>query len=199
MGYLNALSLSSIASAPEDRVATAAIGAVTGGAESGTPALVMAVVILVSTFGCLNGLILSGSRVLYAMSRDGLFLKSLARVAPRTLIPVNALGAQALWAALLCLSGTYGDLLDYVIPTVLIFYVATIAGRWKLARTTPSLVAKTWADRIVPVLYVIATLYVTLALAIYKPRYTLWGFVIVALGIPAYLFFKSRQTPAPQP
>jgi len=60
-------------------------------------------------------------------------------------------------------------------------------------------VAKTWADRIVPVLYVIATLYVTLALAIYKPRYTLWGFVIVALGIPAYLFFKSRQTPAPQP
>lgn len=199
VGYLNALPLSGIASAPEDRVATAAIGAVTGGTESGTPALIMAVVILVSTFGCLNGLILSGSRVLYAMSRDGLFFKSLSRVAPKTLIPVNALGAQATWAAVLCLSGTYSDLLDYVITTVLIFYIATIAGRWKLARTNPTLAPKTWADRVVPVLYVAATVYVTIALAIYKPTYTVPGLVIVALGVPAYFFFKARRTPAQQP
>ncbi len=193
VGYLNALPLSGIASAPEDRVATAAIGAVTGSAESGVPALIMAVVILVSTFGCLNGLILAGSRVLYAMSRDGLFFNALGQVAPRTLIPVNALGAQAAWAAVLCLSGKYGNLLDYVIPAVLIFYVATIAGRWKLASTNPALAPKTLADKIVPVLYAAATLYVTVALAIYKPDYTVPGLVIVALGIPAYYFFKSQN------
>ncbi|MGA7993179.1 MAG: amino acid permease [Thermoanaerobaculia bacterium] len=196
VGYLNALPVSGIASAAEDRVATAAIGAVTGSAESGTPALVMAVVILVSTFGCLNGLILSGARVLYAMSRDGLFFPSLGRVAPRTLIPVNALGAQATWAAVLCLSGKYGDLLDYVITTVLIFYIATIAGRWKLARENPALAPKTWADRVVPVLYVAATLYVSVALAIYKPTYTVPGLVIVALGVPAYFFFRARRPAA---
>jgi APA family basic amino acid/polyamine antiporter len=196
VGYLNALPLSGIASAAEDRVATAAIGAVTGSAESGTPALVMAVVILISTFGCLNGLILSGARVLYAMSRDGLFFPSLGRVAPRTLIPVNALGAQATWAAVLCLSGKYGDLLDFVITTVLIFYIATIAGRWKLARENPALAPRTWADRVVPVLYVAATLYVSVALAIYKPAYTVPGLVIVALGVPAYYFFRLRGTAA---
>jgi basic amino acid/polyamine antiporter, APA family len=198
IGYLNALPLAGIAGAPEDRVATAAIGAVSGGTESGTPALIMAVVILVSTFGCLNGLILSGSRVLYAMSRDGLFLKSLARVAPRTMIPVNALGAQATWAAILCLSGKYNDLLDYVIPTVLMFYIATIAGRWRLARTNPALAPTSWADRVVPVLYVAATAYVTIALVVFKPAFTVSGLAIVALGIPAYFFFKARGEVAPQ-
>jgi APA family basic amino acid/polyamine antiporter len=112
---------------------------------------------------------------------------------------VNALGAQATWAAVLCLSGTYSDLLDYVITTVLIFYIATIAGRWKLARTNPALAPTTWADRVVPALYVAATLYVTIALALYKPTYTVPGLVIVALGVPAYFFFRARGTPAPQP
>ena len=195
VGYLNALPLAGIAQAPEDRVATAAIGAVTGSPESGTPSLIMAIVILVSTFGCLNGLILSGARVLYAMSRDGLFFPGLGRVATRTMIPVNALGAQAVWAGLLCLTGTYSDLLDYVITTVLIFYIATIVGRWKLARTNPALAAKSWADRIVPVLYVAATVYVSLALAIYKPTYTVPGLIIVALGIPAFYFFKKQGQP----
>ena len=152
----------------------------------------MACIILVSTFGCLNGLILSGSRVLYAMSRDGLFLPAFAELAPRTMIPVNALVAQFLWAAVLCLSGTYGDLLDYVIATVLIFYIATIVGRWKLARTNPALAPRSLADRIVPVLYVAATLYVTVALALYKPAYTVPGIVIVALGVPAFFLFRRK-------
>ncbi|MCM3875824.1 MAG: amino acid permease [Thermoanaerobaculia bacterium] len=193
VGYLSALPLSGIASAPEDRVATAAIGAVSGSAEAGTPALIMACVILVSTFGCLNGLILSGSRVLYAMSRDGLFLPAFGEVAPRTMIPVNALVAQFLWSAVLCLSGTYGDLLDYVITTVLIFYIATIVGRWKLARTNPALAPRSFLDRIVPVLYVAATSYVTIALALYKPAYTVPGLVIVALGIPAFFLFRRKR------
>jgi APA family basic amino acid/polyamine antiporter len=193
VGYLNALPLSGIAGAPEDRVATAAIGAVAGSAEAGTPALIMACVILVSTFGCLNGLILSGSRVLYAMSRDRLFFPTFADVTPRTSIPVNALVAQSLWAGLLCLSGKYGDLLDYVIPTVLMFYIATIVGRWKLSRTNPTVAPTSIADRVVPVLYVAATVYVTIALIVFKPTFTLRGLIIVALGVPAYYVFRRRK------
>ncbi len=193
VGYLSALPLSGIAGAPEDRVATAAIGAVSGTAETGTPALIMACVILVSTFGCLNGLILSGSRVLYAMSRDGLFLPAFGEVAPKTMIPVNALAAQFLWSALLCLSGKYSDLLDYVIPTVLMFYIATIVGRWKLARTNPALAPRSLGDRVIPVLYVIATVYVTIALVIFKPTFTVRGLVIVALGIPAFFLFRRKR------
>jgi APA family basic amino acid/polyamine antiporter len=192
VGYLSALPLSGIASAPEDRVATAAIGAVSGSAEAGTPALIMACIILVSTFGCLNGLILAGSRVLYAMSRDGLFLPAFSEVAPKTMIPVNALVAQFLWSALLCLSGRYGDLLDYVIPTVLMFYIATIVGRWKLARTNPALAPRSLADRVIPVLYVIATVYVTIALVVFKPTFTVRGLVIVALGVPAFFLFRKK-------
>jgi APA family basic amino acid/polyamine antiporter len=192
IGYLNALPLGGIAGAPEDRVATAAIGAVSGSAEAGTPALIMACVILVSTFGCLNGLILSGSRVLYAMSRDGLFLPAFGEVATKTMIPVKALVAQFLWSALLCLSGKYGDLLDYVIPTVLMFYIATIVGRWKLARTVPALAPRSLGDRVIPVLYVIATVYVTIALVIFKPTFTVRGLVIVALGVPAFFLFRRK-------
>ena len=98
----------------------------------------------------------------------------------------------------MCLSGTYNDLLDYVIPTVLMFYIATIAGRWKLARENPALAPKTLADRVVPVLYVAATLYVTIALVVFKPVYTVRGLAIVALGVPAYFFFRARGTRAPE-
>jgi APA family basic amino acid/polyamine antiporter len=192
VGYLSVLPVEGIAHAPEDRVATAAIGAVAGAGETGTAATIMACVILVSTFGCLNGLILAGARVLYAMSRDGLFLPVFAEVAPKTQIPVAALVAQAVWSAALCLSGKYNDLLDYVIATVLIFYIATIVGRWKLARTVPALAPRSLTDRVVPVLYVAATLYVTVALAIYKPAYTVPGLVIVALGVPAFFLFRRR-------
>ena len=196
VGYLNALPLGSIAAAPEDRVATASIAAVAGGSETGLASAVMAIVILVSTFGCLNGLILAGARVLYAMSRDRLFFPVFAEISPKTQIPVAALVAQAVWASLLCVSGKYGDLLDYVITTVLVFYIATIVGRWRLARTIPSLEARTLAERIVPALYVAATAYVSIALALYKPAYTVPGLLIVAIGVPAYFVFR-RTTGGP--
>ncbi|HQR45607.1 MAG TPA: amino acid permease [Thermoanaerobaculia bacterium] len=193
VGYLNALPLGAIAGAPEDRVATASIAAAAGGSEAGLASMVMAIVILVSTFGCLNGLILSGARVLYAMSRDRLFFPVFGEVSPKTQIPVAALVAQGVWASLLCLSGKYGDFLDYVITTVLVFYIATIVGRWRLARTVPALEARTAAERIVPVLYVAATAYVSVALAIYKPAYTVPGLAIVALGVPAFFVFRRRN------
>jgi APA family basic amino acid/polyamine antiporter len=193
VGFLNALPLGSIAAAPEDRVATASIAAVAGGSETGLASAVMAIVILVSTFGCLNGLILAGARVLYAMSRDRLFFPVFAEISPKTQIPVAALVAQAVWASLLCVSGKYGDLLDYVITTVLVFYIATIVGGWRLARTIPALEARTLAERIVPVLYVAATAYVSIALALYKPAYTVPGLLIVAVGVPAYFLFRRTS------
>jgi len=127
------------------------------------------------------------------MSRDRLFFPLFAEVSAKSQIPVPALVAQGVWASLLCLSGKYGDLLDYVITTVLVFYIATIVGRWRLARTTPGLEARTAAERIVPVLYVAATAYVSIALALYKPAYTIPGLLIVALGVPAFFVFRRRN------
>ena len=190
IGYLNVLPIEAIAHAPgPDRVATAAVSAL---APGGTAALVMAAIILVSTFGCLNGLILSGSRVLYAMSRDRLFFSALAKVDPKTEIPVGALVLQAVWSGVLALTGRYGDLLDFVMIAVLGFYVATIVGRWKLARSMPSLAAHGIADRIVPIAYVALVVYVCVGEIMLKPAYPIWSLVIVATGVPAYFLFRRR-------
>lgn len=189
VGYLNVLPVDGIAHAPQDRVATAAVGTLAHGAVA---AKVMAVVILVSTFGCLNGLILSGSRVLYAMSRDGLFLPGLAKVHPRTEIPVAALLLQAVWSGALALSGKYGDLLDFVMIAVLAFYVATILGRFKLSRSVPALRPEGLADWIVPAAYVVLVLYVCVGEIFVKPLYPAWSLVIVATGVPAFFLFRRR-------
>ena len=127
------------------------------------------------------------------MARDGVFFRKAGSLNSRS-VPGAALTVQGIWACLLCLSGTYGDLLDYVIATVLIFYIATIVGRWKLARTVPALAPGSLGDRLVPILYVAATSYVTVALAIYKPAYTIPGLVIVALGVPAFFVFRRKAT-----
>jgi APA family basic amino acid/polyamine antiporter len=190
VGYVNVLPAAQIANAPQDRVATAAIGALF---PSGPAAGLMAAVILVSTFGCLNGLILAGARVLYAMSRDGLFLAPLGRVDEQTKIPVPALVAQGVWAALLTLSGKYGDLLDFVMIAVLAFYVATIVGRFKLARSVPSLAPRGLADRLVPAVYVALVLYVCIGEIYVKPAYPVWSLVIVLTGIPAFFAFRHRN------
>jgi APA family basic amino acid/polyamine antiporter len=190
VGYLNVLPAGAIANAPQDRVATAAIGALF---PSGPAAGLMAAVILVSTFGCLNGLILAGARVLYAMSRDGLFLDPLGRVDEKTQIPVPALILQGVWSAALALSGKYGDLLDFVMIAVLAFYVATILGRFKLARSVPSLAPRGLLDRLVPAVYVALVLYVCIGEIYVKPAYPVWSLVIVLTGIPAFFAFRHRS------
>lgn len=189
VGYLNVLSVGEIAGAPQDRVATAAVSGI---APGGPAPLVMAGIILVSTFGCLNGLILSGSRVLFAMSRDRLFFPSLAVTDAKTDIPVRALVVQGVWSGLLALTGKYGDLLDFVMIAVLGFYVVTILGRWKLAARVPELAPRTLADRVVPVLYVLLVLYVCAGVIRVKPAYPAWSLVIVATGIPAYFALRRR-------
>ena len=181
---------------PEDRVGTAAMLQMFGGSGAG----LMAIAILISTFGCCNGLILSGARVYYAMARDGLFFKSTGAVHPKYLTPKNALIVQGIWTCLLCLSGTYGQLLDYIIFAVLVFYILTIAGLFVLRRTRPQ------AERpyraigypVLPAIYIVMALFIDVVLLRYKPQYTWPGLIIVLLGIPVYLIWSRRSAGAAQ-
>jgi len=182
--------------ATSDRVGTAALQQMFGAPGAG----LMAVAILISTFGCCNGLILSGARVYYAMARDGLFFKATGAVQPKYLTPKNALIVQGIWTCLLCLSGTYNDLLNYVIFAVLVFYILTIAGLFVLRRTRPQ------AERpyravgypVLPAIYIVMALFIDIVLLRYKPQYTWPGLIIVLLGIPVYLIWSRRSAGAAQ-
>ncbi len=176
--------------ATEERVATAVMQVMFGAMG----AAIMAIAIMVSTFGCNNGLILSGARVYYAMAKDGLFFRSAGQVHARYRTPVASLVVQAAWTSILCLSGTYGQLLDYIVFAVLVFYILTILGLFVLRRTRPE------AERpyraigypVLPALYILMALFIDVVLLRYKPQYTWPGLIIVLLGIPVY-FLWSRH------
>ena len=177
--------------APADRVGTAVMQQMFGG----TGASLMAVAILLSTFGCCNGLILAGARVYYAMAKDGLFFKKVAQINPAYKTPVVSLVVQCIWTCLLCLSGTYGQLLDYIIFAVLVFYILTIGGLFVLRYKRPD------AERpyravgypILPGIYILMALFIDVVLLRYKPQYTWPGLIIVLLGIPVYFIWSSRS------
>ena len=189
--YTGALSLPEIASAPQDRVGVAVAERILGSA--GTQA--MAILIMVSTFGCINGMILSGSRVYYTMANDGLFFRATGKLNANQ-VPARALWVQGLWASVLCLSGRYGDLLDYVVFAVLIFYILTIAGIFKLRRTRPDTERpyRAFGYPLLPALYMVLALVMGICLLIWKPQFTLPGLGLVLLGIPVYfLAIRGRQ------
>jgi APA family basic amino acid/polyamine antiporter len=181
--------------ASEDRVATAVMEQ----AFAGYGAKLMAAVILISTFGCVNGLLMAGARVYYAMSRDGLFFKSVGRLSERSGsgggTPVNSLWVQWAWTCLLCLSGSYGQLLDYVIFAVLVFYILTITGLFVLRRTRPEAVRpyRAFGYPVLPALYIVMALWICVVLLRYKPQYTWPGLMIVLLGIPVYLVWTRMS------
>ncbi|HKR94925.1 MAG TPA: amino acid permease, partial [Candidatus Angelobacter sp.] len=182
--------------ATADRVGTAAMQQM----FHNNGAALMALAILISTFGCCNGLILSGARVYYAMAKDGLFFKSTGKVHPKYLTPKNALIVQGIWTCVLCLSGTYNDLLNYVIFAVLVFYILTITGLFVLRHTQPQ------AERpyraigypILPAIYIVMALFIDIVLLRYKPQYTWPGLIIVLLGIPVYLIWSRKGSAAAQ-
>ena len=190
--YLSVLPMAAIQNAPQDRVATAVMQAAFGGVG----AKLMAGAILVSTFGCVNGMLLAGARVYYAMSRDGLFFKSTGVLDAKTKAPVNALWMQCGWACLLCLSGQYGNLLDYVIFAVLVFYVLTIIGLFVLRRTRPEAVRpyRAIGYPVLPALYIVMAVWICGVLLRYKPQYTWPGLLLVLLGVPVYWIWKRKQT-----
>ena len=200
LAYLLALPLNQIQNAPDDRVATAALNAILGPAG----AVVMAVAIIISTFGCNNGLILAGSRVTYAMAKDGLFFRATGKLNSKG-VPGTALVYQGIWITVLLLlrtrnpDGTYGnlysDLLDYVVFSVLIFYVLTIAGIFVLRKKRPEAERpyRAFGFPIVPFLYIVAAMAIMFVLLLYKTQTTWPGLVIVLVGVPVY-FWWSRRT-----
>jgi basic amino acid/polyamine antiporter, APA family len=178
--------------ATDDRVATSAMSVVFGDSA----AVIMAVFIMISTFGCNNGLIMAGPRVYYAMAKDGLFFKRVGEINKKG-VPGFALVVQGIWAILLCLSGSYGNLLDYVIFAVLIFFTLTIFAIFILRVKRPELPRpyKAFGYPVIPALYILTTLTIMVILLIYKPDYTFPGLGIVILGIPVfYLWRKNNKT-----
>lgn len=188
--YLNVMTIPEIANAPSDRVALAAALKIFG--STGTTFI--ALMIMVSTFGCNNGLILSGSRVYYTMANDGLFLPAAKKLNKKG-VPGAALWMQFIWASALCLSGKYGDLLDFIIFTVLIFYILTIAGIFKLRRTQPDMPRpyKAFGYPFIPLLYIILAATICIVLLFYKPMYTWPGLIIVLAGIPIYYIVQKSN------
>jgi APA family basic amino acid/polyamine antiporter len=177
--------------AAEDRVGTAALEQIFGGAG----AFLMAGAILVSTFGCANGMTLAGARVYYAMSRDGLFFSSVGKLHPKYRTPVAGLIVQAVWAAVLCISGSYGQLLDYIVFAVLLFYILTIVGLFILRFKKPDEPRpyKAFGYPLLPALYIVMAAWICIVLLRYKPQYTWPGLILVLLGIPVYLFWSRRS------
>ena len=190
VAYLHVLPADAIAHAPQDRVGTAALEAMFG-----TPGLyIMAVAIMISTFGCNNGLILSGARVYYAMAVDNLFFKSAAVLHPQYKTPAVALVAQAVWTCVLCLSGTYGQLLNFVIFAAVAFYLVTAIGLFALRRKRPDIPrpVRTPGYPWLPALYVVLTGLIAIDLLVQKATqtYSFLGLGLVLLGVPVYYGWK---------
>ena len=188
--YVRALPFAAIQHAPEDRVATAVMEAILGSKGAG----LMAAAIVISTFGCMNGMSLAGARVYYAMARDRLFFSKVGKVNPRYRTPAVSLMVQAAWASLLTLTGTYNQLLDYVIFAVLLFYILTILGLFRLRRTRPDAPRpyRAWGYPFVPVLYIVLALFVEGALLMHRPARSLAGLGIVAVGVPIYFVWRRQ-------
>jgi basic amino acid/polyamine antiporter, APA family len=174
--------------ATDDRVATSAMSVVFGNSA----AVIMAVFIMISTFGCNNGLIMAGPRVYYAMAKDGLFFKKVGEI-NKNGVPGFALVVQGIWAVLLCLSGTYGNLLDYVIFAVLIFFTLTILAIFILRVKRPDIPRpyKAFGYPVIPSIYILTTITIMVILLIYKPSYTFPGLGMVILGIPVFYLWRK--------
>jgi len=176
--------------ATQDRVGTAALTAMLG--LSG--GVIMALIIMVSTFGCNNGLVLAGSRLYRSMALDGLFFDKMKNLNANG-VPGFALWVQFAWCSVLCLSGKYGDLLDYVMFAVMLFYILTVVGIFILRKKRPELERpyKAFGYPYLPILYIVLAGLFTLNLLFTKPQFTVPGLVIVGLGFPLYFWAKKRR------
>nr|MCU0402933.1 amino acid permease [Chitinophagaceae bacterium] len=188
--YTGVLTMPQIATAEKDRVAVEASQVIFG--DAGT--WIVAIMIMISTFGCNNGLILAGARVYYTMAKDGLFFKQAGNLNENN-VPGWALWVQFVIAALLCLSGRYGDLLDMISFVVVLFYVLTIIGIFILRRKQPDMERpyKAFGYPLLPSVYIFMGLAFCGLLLVYKPAYTWPGFIIVALGVPLYFLANAGK------
>ncbi|ODS89621.1 MAG: amino acid transporter [Chryseobacterium sp. SCN 40-13] len=189
--YLNALDRDGIAFADKNRPAVAASEVIFG--NTGT--VIMAVLVMISTFGCINGLVLAGSRVYQTMAKDGLFFKS-AMENNRHDVPEKSLWMQGIWASVLALSGQYGDLLDMISFVIVLFYMITVFGVIYLRFKKPELERpyKTWLYPITPLLYLFIGSAFCILLMMYKPQYTWPGFLLILIGLPVYWFINRKKS-----
>ena len=188
VSYLSVLPLEAIKTAPQDRVGTAAMQVVFGDVGR----TMMAILIMISTFGCNVGLILAGARVSWAMAKDGLFFRNVGTLDAKTGTPKMALWVQCIWTCVLAISGSYGQLLDYVIFAAVLFYFLTCVALFRLRSTQPSLErpVKALGYPWLPGLYLLLTGALLVILLLEKPLYTWPGLLIVAIGIPVYFIWK---------
>ena len=187
IAYLNVLPFCAIQNPPQDRVATLAIQQILGN----NGAIAMAIAIMISTFGCVNAMTIAGARVIYAMAKDGLFFKPFETLHPKFNSPNNALWVQCLWACVLALSGSYLELLDFIIFASLLFYILTALGAYKLQ---PQVKLTHWFSKISPVLYSVTLAYIALVLACTTPKTTLPGLALIIIGLPLYLIWKRNHS-----
>jgi len=179
-----------VAFAENERLGTAAMYPVFGTIST----YIMALLIIISTFGCNNGLILSGARLFQSMAHEGLFFKSAAYINTYN-VPSKALWLQAVWASVLCLSGSYGSLLDYCTFASLVFYIVTISALFYLRKTEPNTPRpyKAFGYPVVPAIYIIIATAICVDLLMFKPENTGLGLLIMLIGVPVYYFFNKRK------
>ncbi len=195
VAYIYVLPINAIQHAENDRVATLLMETILG--TNGK--FFMALMIMISTFGCLNGLILTAARVYYAMAKDGLFLPKAAKLNKNN-VPANSLTMQCIWSCLLCFSGTYGDLLNYIMFAVMLFYILTITGLFILRKKRPDMERpyKAFGYPVIPALYIFMAAMVAFDMLIYQTKSSLYGLVIILIGIPIYYIFKKNVKEDPQ-
>ncbi len=191
MAYLYLVPITEMAGVPENRIATETAVRIIGPAGGAF----IAVAILISTFGCVNGLTLSGARVVFAMARDGLFLRKVGAVHSEYRTPAAALAIHGIWAGVLTLTGTYSDLLTLSAFSSLLFNVLTVVGLFVLRRKLPDLHRpyRVWGHPWLPALYVLVSAFFLVYMPVADPRNTGMGLVLTALGVPAYLYWKGRR------
>ncbi len=189
IAYIYVLPIEQIQHAENDRVATQLMETILG--NNGK--FFMAAMIMVSTFGCLNGCILTAARVYYAMAKDGMFLKQAAKLNKND-VPANSLTMQCIWACILCFSGTYGDLLNYIMFAVMLFYILTISGLFRLRITRPEMERpyKAFGYPVIPAVYIILASLVAINMLIYQTDFSLYGLIIILTGVPVYYIFRKK-------
>ena len=182
--YLSVLDLHTLQHAQNDIVAATFFDGIFG--NSGK--MVISVIALISVFGCINGTIMAGARAFWAMAEDGLFFKKLAKIDPKTNVPINALIAQGVWASLLVLSGSYSDLLNYITFVALLFYILAIGGIYLFRHKYPNIERpyKTMLYPVLPALYCLSAGFIALSLLIKNPQNSLPGLLLLAAGVPVY-------------
>lgn len=187
--YIGVLPFDAIQTAPQDIVAARTIAEIFGNIGKD----IIAVIIMISAFGCANGMILTGSRVYYKMAKDRAFFRPLALINRKTRVPVNSLWAQCIWICILILWGSYSELLDFVIYASLIFYILVTAGIFVYRKKFPNGSKKFRINNFFPITFLILATYIVICLSIYKPLYTIPGLLITIAGIPVFHIWKKTK------